>query len=183
MRTPPLSGPIVGGHAHFQSGGQWSGAGRVRGAQSRENQTLHRSCWYCRKSRHRTRQPEADHAVYGRLWPCDNGWRKDLGYRNTRQDSMWVPWKVPSKEKGRRLYWVPVPSANMAWTRCHQGWPGVGAERHRLGQSHKFADGNVHIAGAKWCGVNRVLTVVITRKGCAYLIALRFAIHVMNSYM
>jgi hypothetical protein len=45
---------------------------------------------------------------------------------------MWVPWKVPS--------------ARVTWTR--QGWPGVGAGHH-FGQSHKFADGIVHIVGAK----------------------------------
>jgi hypothetical protein len=34
-----------------------------------------------------------------------------------------------------------------------QGGPGVGDEIDHFGQSHKFADGNVHIVGAKRCGV------------------------------
>jgi len=43
-----------------------------------------------------------------------------------------------------------VPSANRTWI-C-QG-PGVGDEINHLAQSHKFADGNVHIVGAKRVGV------------------------------
>ena len=34
-----------------------------------------------------------------------------------------------------------------------QGVPGVGDEIDHFGQSHKFADGNVHIVGAKLRGV------------------------------
>jgi hypothetical protein len=34
-----------------------------------------------------------------------------------------------------------------------QGVSGVGDEINHSGQSHKFADGNVHIVGAKRCGV------------------------------
>jgi hypothetical protein len=50
MWTPP-SGPIqvVRGHAHFQSGGQWSGVG---GAPLREYLALCRSDWWCRRSHH-----------------------------------------------------------------------------------------------------------------------------------
>jgi hypothetical protein len=54
-----------------------------------------------------------------------------------------------------------VPSARMTWTR--QGWPGVGAGHH-FGQSHKFADGIVHIVGAKWCGVRILCCLLITRQ-------------------
>lgn len=35
----------------------------------------------------------------------------------------------------------------------YQGGPGVGNEINHFGQSHKCADGSVHIAGAKQCGV------------------------------
>jgi hypothetical protein len=84
----------------------------------------------CHWTRHRTRQ--VDHAENGRLWRCDNGRGTYLGYRDTR-GSTCVPWEVPS--------------ASRTWMR--QGVSGVGDEINYFGQSHKFADGNVHIVGAK----------------------------------
>ncbi len=64
-----------------------------------------------------------------------------------------------------------------------QGGSGVGDEIYHFGQSHKFADGNVHIVGANRVACGSVLRPLRTDGG-AYLITdtlLAIHWHVMSS--